>query len=115
MVTRVLGVPVTAFVRESVVWKTTGTPAVGRIPQKFAGPGPLLMMVAKAVAGVPTWTERLEGSTAAKRETPVGTVGTVIRPILPTNSVNHRAPSGPAVIPPTLLAGAGMANSVMAP
>src|SRR5262245_34511118 len=31
----------------------------------IAGDAPALMMVAKAVAGVPTWTERLEGRTDA--------------------------------------------------
>ena len=40
---------------------------------------------------------------------------TVIRPILPLPSVNHSAPSGPAVINWGLLVAVGTGNSVMTP
>src|SRR5436309_1598017 len=44
--------------------------------------------------------------------TPAG----VIRPILPAvDSVNQRAPSGPAAMPPGLLLAVGTVNSVMTP
>src|SRR5262245_29644776 len=42
-----------------------GMPVSGTIPQLVASLAPVLMTVAKAVAGVPTCTERLLGNTAA--------------------------------------------------
>src|SRR5262245_48985088 len=42
-----------------------GIPVSGTIPQLVASVAPVLMTVAKAVAGVPTCTERLLGNTAA--------------------------------------------------
>ena len=54
------------------------------------------MIVAKAVAVLPIWTERLDGSTAATSELafPV-----VMRPILLPPWVNQSAPSGSAATP----------------
>src|SRR5436309_9580567 len=53
MSTGVLGLPVTVFVFGSVVWKAN--PAVrlvsGMIVQFVAAPGPVLMIVANAIAG----------------------------------------------------------------
>src|SRR5580704_80670 len=69
MLTGVFGVPVSALVAGLVVWKAklAGTGAVGAIEQIEALPGPELMIVANAVAGVPpTSTERLSGNTAAR-------------------------------------------------
>ncbi len=64
--TGVLAVPVTALVVGSVVWKlkVAGKVVTGEIEQPVAVAVPALMMVAKAVAGVPTCTERLAGRTA---------------------------------------------------
>src|SRR6266567_3173634 len=84
------------------------------MPQPFAAVGPLLRMTAKAVAWLPTWTERLDGSTAASRALVLA--GVLTRPILLLKfSVNHRAPSGPGVIPHGSLLAVGIGNSVMAP
>src|SRR5437588_6856768 len=67
------------------------------------------MIVANAVAVLPTCTERLDGNTAATSG-PVA-VGVAMRAILlkPVElllSVNHTAPSGPAVMPFWLIVGA---------
>ena len=60
---RRLAVPVSALVVELVVWNpnTAGTGDAGASPQESAA-GPLLTMVAKAVAVLPTCTDRLDGS-----------------------------------------------------
>src|SRR5712691_622648 len=65
--TGVLVEPITALVVGSVVRKTkvAGTVVSGAMVQPVAVLEPVLIIVAKAVAGVPTWTERLLGSTAA--------------------------------------------------
>src|SRR6516162_7738458 len=83
--------------------------------QPVAADEPLLMIVAKAVAVLPTCTERLAGNTADTNG--LEAAGTLMRPILPivVNSVNQTAPSGPAVIPSGPLPGFGRGNSVMAP
>src|SRR5262245_62750471 len=63
-----LGAPVSWLVVESVVWyaKLAGTFAVlGENSQRVAPLAPELISVVKAVAVPPTWTERLEGRTAA--------------------------------------------------
>src|SRR5580700_7891875 len=67
MLAGVLAVPVRALVVGSVVWNTkpAGMPVVGAIVQVEASAGPALMIVANAVAVLPTATERLVGSTAA--------------------------------------------------
>src|SRR6516162_6152919 len=69
--TAVLAVPVTWLVAGSVVWKAklAGTLVAGVIVHDVAVPGPVLMIVANAVAAIPTWTERLIGNTAASNET----------------------------------------------
>jgi hypothetical protein len=62
----------------------------------------MLMIVAKAVAVL---NNRLEGRTAASsvEDGADGIADGISRPILPLlASVNHKAPSGPAVIPPAL-------------
>jgi hypothetical protein len=55
MFTRVFGVPVAALVVELVVWneKLAGVGVSGTMPQAVAA-GPVLMIVANAVAVVPT-------------------------------------------------------------
>jgi hypothetical protein len=69
------------------------------------------MIVAKAVAVLPTSTDRLDGNTAASSGLVLA--GGVIRPILlALVSANHNAPSGPATIPFGPLAGVGIGNSV---
>src|SRR5438874_1348598 len=72
MLTGVSGAPVTALVAASVVWNlnVTGSALMGAGAQPVAGSGPGLMIVAKTVAGVPTWTDRLAGRMAAAREGP---------------------------------------------
>src|SRR5262245_20941938 len=68
----VLGVPMTWLVVGSVVWyaKVAGRPVTSAGRQASAVPGPALMIVAKAVAGVPTCTDRLRGSTDAETDCP---------------------------------------------
>jgi hypothetical protein len=70
------------------------------------------MIVAKAVAVLPTSTERLDGNTAAGSG-PV-LAGVVIRPTL-APPTNHSAPSGPAVIPSGLIKAVGSEYSVIVP
>lgn len=72
MVTGVFAVLVTALVLGSVVWyrKVVGTLVIGEIPQPVAAAWLELMMVANAVAGTPTFTERLLGRTAACKAVP---------------------------------------------
>src|SRR5262245_2055464 len=69
MAAGVPGVPVSWLVAGSVVWnvKLAGRLrlASGEKAQPVAALVPELISVAKAVAVVPTWTERLEGRTAA--------------------------------------------------
>src|SRR5580765_2154609 len=67
MSTGVSGVPVTWFVWGLVVWydSVTSTSDRSEMPHDRAVVPFGLMMVAKAVATVPTATERLEGRTAA--------------------------------------------------
>src|SRR5258706_11976530 len=74
---------------------------------------PALMIAANAVAaGPPARTERLNGSTAAT----IVETSTLARPILLAfASVNHSAPSGPAVMPLGPLLAVGIGNSVMPP
>jgi len=69
MLTGVLAVPISALVVGSVVWNTklAGTPGAGAIVHVAALSGPASMIVAKAVAVLPTSTERLSGSIAATR------------------------------------------------
>src|SRR5262245_49533238 len=58
-----------------VAWNENveGKPVPRAMPQSFAVLPPALMIVANTVAGVPTWTDRLRGSTAAARgPAPVG-------------------------------------------
>jgi hypothetical protein len=65
--TGVFGEPVSALVAGLVVWytKLAGTMVTGTTVQPLAADEPLLMMVANAVAVLPTWTDRLDGNTAA--------------------------------------------------
>jgi hypothetical protein len=66
-----LSVPVTALVSGLVVWyvKVAGTDVRGARLQPVATPAcAALIMVANAVAVVPTWTDRLLGKTAATRD-----------------------------------------------
>src|SRR5580692_8773222 len=67
MSTGVLAVPVSLSVVGSVVWKANcaGMLVAGAIVQVDALSVPALMIVANAVARLPTCTERLVGSTAA--------------------------------------------------
>jgi hypothetical protein len=69
--TGVLGIPVNALVAGLVVWyaKPAVTLVIGAIVQPAAVAGPEFIRVAKAVAELPSWTDRLEGSTAAARPT----------------------------------------------
>src|SRR3984885_15524727 len=69
MLTGVFGVPVSALVVGSVVWKrkVDGIVVNGRIVQVKASAGPASIIVAKAVAVLPISMERLSGSTAATR------------------------------------------------
>src|SRR5271156_6425104 len=72
------------------------------------------MIMANAVAVLPTWTDRLDGRIAATSGLVLA--GVVIRPILPLpSSMNHNAPSGPAVMPPSPPATVGTGYSVIAP
>jgi hypothetical protein len=74
---------------------------------------PALMIVAKAVAGVPpTCGERLDGSTAAKSSIELDN-GRNRPMLLPISSTNQKAPSGPTVIPPGSLFAVGTGNSVI--
>src|SRR5438477_8130712 len=68
----VLRVPVRVLVAGSVVWKAkpAGSGVTGAGRHWVAVPGPTLMMVANAVAGLPTWTERPLGRTAATSRAP---------------------------------------------
>jgi hypothetical protein len=61
------GIPMGWFVCGSVAWymNIPGICPAGAIPQPVAIPEPMLIIVANAVVGVPTGTERLLGSTAA--------------------------------------------------
>ena len=71
------------------------------------------MIVANAVAVLPIRTERLDGRTAA---TSAFVFPVVMRPILlPLNSVNQSAPSGPAVISNGSLFEVGTGYSVIVP
>jgi hypothetical protein len=67
MSTGIFGNPMAWFVRGLVVWKlkVAGIAVTKEMPQLVAVTDPALTMVAKAVAKVPTWTERLDGRTAA--------------------------------------------------
>src|SRR5215831_8870774 len=61
--------PVTALVAQ-LVWlylRLAGIVAASEIPTENAVFAPVLIIVTNAVAATPTWTERLEGSTAATR------------------------------------------------
>jgi hypothetical protein len=70
MSTLVFGVPVSAFVFGSVVWKLklAGMLACSEMPTLTAVASPVLMIVTKAVAGIPTCTDRLAGNTAATND-----------------------------------------------
>jgi hypothetical protein len=57
------------------------------------------MIVANAVAVLPTSTDRLDGNTGLVLVAPTGVV---IRPIVAPATVNHSAPSGPAAGDPRL-------------
>jgi hypothetical protein len=72
-----------------------------------------LMIVAKAVAGVPpTCGERLDGSTAAKSWIELDN-GRKRAILLPASSANQNAPSGPTVSPPGPLLAVGTGNSLI--
>jgi hypothetical protein len=58
-----------------------GTEVTGTIAQALAADEPLLIMVANAVAVLPTSTERLDGNTAATSASEVIAPDTAIRPI----------------------------------
>ncbi len=76
-----------------------GTEVTGTIAQPLKAEEPLLMIVAKAVAVLPTWTERLDGNTAATSGPVPPVAPSDKRPIaLAALSVNQIAPSGPTVI-----------------
>src|SRR5262249_61108645 len=64
------GCPTGWFVAASVAWnsKVAGSPAGDARRQPMAVTGPALIIVANAVAGTPTCTERALGSTAASSE-----------------------------------------------
>src|SRR5262245_8574572 len=67
MVTGAFGLPVGRFVDLSVVWNAKvapGTSEAGAIVHSAAVDAPLLMIVADAVAGTPTATDRAPGRTA---------------------------------------------------
>ena len=113
----VFGEPVSALVAGLVVWytKLAGTVVTGTIAQPLKAEEPLLMIVAKAVAVLPSSTERLDGNTAETSASGT-TAGGVIRPILlPFVSANHNPPSGPAAMPTGPLPAVGVGNSVIAP
>src|SRR5258706_13223128 len=69
MSTGVLGVPVGVLLAGFVVWKRNVADRLVRCasPQALAGPVPGLMIVAKAVPGVPPRPHRLPGNTPAAR------------------------------------------------
>src|SRR5262245_54268469 len=114
----VLGDPDKPLVCGSVVWyeKNPVTNAEGAIRQFFRLVLPVLMMVTKALAKFPAWTERLAGRIDATRGLgPVGATG-ARRPILfPSYSVNQMALSEPTAIPLGKLAGVVTGNSLIAP
>src|SRR5262245_18344277 len=79
MLTGVLGAPVTWLVAGLVVWKRkfAASDVGGAMVQRLAYPGPLAIIVANAVAGFPTTTDRLMGKTAAASVRPIGDVNTL--------------------------------------
>src|SRR5256885_6325793 len=117
MFTGVFGVPLKALAGV-VLWYVNGPRLAGGFEgdagaQLTAVTTPALMIAANAVAaGPPARTERLNGSTAAT----IGETSTLARPILLVfASVNHSAPSGPAVMPYGPLLAVGIGNSVTTP
>ena len=94
--TGVLGVPVNALVAGLVVWyaKPAVTLVTGAIVQPAAVAGPAFIRVAKAVAVLPSWTDRLDGSTAAARATGGGEHAVRLAP-LPQHKSNATPATGP--------------------
>ena len=70
--TGVFGDPTSSFVVAEVVWyaNVPGSGVNGTMPQSTPGSAPVQIIVANAVAAVPTLTDRVPGSTAARTLSP---------------------------------------------